>query len=182
MTIGIYLVTSTVETKPVSFGRIDSVSAVLPKDSSSILSDSVKVDIDDSANVKSITTYLHPEYGIASWYGDPTGRLDPYHGRKTASGVKFNSYEMWAAHKTLPFGSMVRVSTKKDTIVVQIVDRGPFVKGRIIDLSWQAQKELKAPTCTKVCVERIFVDGKPLIKEIKGEIMAKQKKKKKHRR
>jgi rare lipoprotein A len=81
---------------------------------------------------------LLSEVGIASWYGPK------FHGRKTASGQVYDMYAKTAAHRTLPFGSIVRVTdlkTGKNTIVV-INDRGPFVEGRIIDLSLAAAQEI----------------------------------------
>ena len=76
--------------------------------------------------------------GIASWYGKK------FHGRKTASGDRFNMYAMTAAHKRLPFGTLVRVTHLKNgrSVAVRINDRGPFVRGRIIDLSYGAAKKL----------------------------------------
>ena len=79
------------------------------------------------------------QIGNASWYGRK------FHGRKTASGEIFNMYAMTAAHQTLPFGAKVRVThliTGK-SVIVRINDRGPFIKGRIIDLSFEAAKRLK---------------------------------------
>ena len=78
------------------------------------------------------------EKGIASWYGEP------YHGRRTASGEIYDMHQMTAAHKTLAFGSMVKVN-RRDTgadVVVRINDRGPFIEGRIIDLSLAAAKKI----------------------------------------
>lgn len=71
------------------------------------------------------------ERGMASWYGEP------FHGRRTASGEIFNMNELTAAHKTLPFGTRVRVrhATTGKEVTVRINDRGPFSKGRVIDLS-----------------------------------------------
>jgi rare lipoprotein A len=76
--------------------------------------------------------------GIASYYHDSL------HGRKTASGAIYNKNIPSAAHKTLPLGSKVRVTDTKTgkSIVVKVNDRGPFVKGRIIDLSRSAAREL----------------------------------------
>ncbi len=76
--------------------------------------------------------------GLATWYGPG------FHGRRSASGRRFNMYELTAAHRWLPFGALVRVSLPgRDTaIVVQIMDRGPFVRRRIIDLSWAAAQAL----------------------------------------
>ncbi len=76
--------------------------------------------------------------GLASWYGPK------FHGNKTASGEMYNMYKKSAAHKTLPLGTYVKVlnlHNGKQT-VVRINDRGPFVKGRIIDLSYAAAKEI----------------------------------------
>lgn len=76
--------------------------------------------------------------GKASYYGGK------FHGRKTASGEYFNQYEMTAAHKTLPFGTMVKVTnlTNNRTVIVRINDRGPFKANRIIDVSLAAAKQL----------------------------------------
>jgi rare lipoprotein A len=76
--------------------------------------------------------------GIASYYG---GR---FHGRKTASGERFNQNAMTAAHKTLPLGTKVRVTNLRngETVDVKINDRGPYIKGRIIDLSKGAARRL----------------------------------------
>ncbi|MGD9922874.1 MAG: septal ring lytic transglycosylase RlpA family protein [Pseudorhodoplanes sp.] len=76
--------------------------------------------------------------GIASVYGFPG---DKYAGSsKTASGERFNPGHLTAAHRTLPFGTMVRVTHKKTgrSVVVRINDRGPFIRGRVIDLSPKA--------------------------------------------
>ena len=76
--------------------------------------------------------------GIASWYGKK------FHGRKTSSGEVYDMYAMTAAHKTLPLGTWVRVRRLDSgkQIVVRVNDRGPFVHGRIIDLSYTGAKEL----------------------------------------
>jgi rare lipoprotein A len=76
------------------------------------------------------------EIGLASWYGPP------YAGRKGADGTVYNQNAMTAAHLTLPMGTMVRVTnlTNNESAVVKITDRGPFVRGRIIDLSLAAAK------------------------------------------
>lgn len=78
------------------------------------------------------------EQGVASWYGAQ------FHGRRTSSGVVYNMHALTAAHKTLPLPSVVRV-TNVDTgesVVVTVNDRGPFVKNRLIDLSYAAAKAL----------------------------------------
>ena len=75
--------------------------------------------------------------GVASWYGRK------FHGKKTSSGEIYNMYDETAAHKTLPFGTRVRVEnlSNQKEVVVRIMDRGPFVKQRIIDLSYVAAKK-----------------------------------------
>ncbi len=76
--------------------------------------------------------------GIASWYGRK------FHGRKTSNGETYNMYAMTAAHKTLPMNTWVSVHNLKNNrkIVVRINDRGPFVYGRIIDLSYTGAKRI----------------------------------------
>lgn len=78
------------------------------------------------------------EGGKASYYGREA------HGKPTASGEKFDMHALTAAHKTLPFGTKVRVTHRgnKKSVVVRINDRGPFVAGRIIDLSYAAAKRI----------------------------------------
>jgi rare lipoprotein A len=76
--------------------------------------------------------------GLASWYGPG------FHGRRTASGKRFDMAALTAAHRSLPFGSRVRVTnlTNGRSVIVRINDRGPYVKPRIIDLSRAAAREL----------------------------------------
>ncbi len=75
--------------------------------------------------------------GVASWYGPK------FAGRRTASGERFDPSEMTAAHRTLPFGTRVRVTNAAGkSVVVRINDRGPFHGGRVIDLSQAAAAEL----------------------------------------
>ena len=76
--------------------------------------------------------------GTASYYGKR------FHGRKTASGTAFDMNAMTAAHKTLPFGSRVRVTNPRNgrSVVVEINDRGPYAPGRVLDVSRAAAQEL----------------------------------------
>ncbi|MXO83917.1 septal ring lytic transglycosylase RlpA family protein [Altererythrobacter aestiaquae] len=76
--------------------------------------------------------------GVASYYGKR------FHGRRTANGERFNMNAMTAAHKTLPFGTKVRVTNPRNgkSVVVRINDRGPFIRGRTIDLSRAAAKKV----------------------------------------
>jgi peptidoglycan lytic transglycosylase len=81
---------------------------------------------------------LEVETGIASWYGAP------YHNRRGSNGEIYDMNAMTAAHRTLPLGTIVRVTNLKtgSTALVRITDRGPFIKGRILDLSQAAAKKL----------------------------------------
>lgn len=79
------------------------------------------------------------EEGLASWYGPP------YHGRQAADGEIYDMEKMTAAHRTLPFQTWVRVTNRQNglTVEVRITDRGPFVEGRIIDLSKAAARRIQ---------------------------------------
>jgi rare lipoprotein A len=79
------------------------------------------------------------QIGLASWYGRP------HHGRLAASGQVYDMNDLTAAHRTLPFGTVVRVQNLRNnrTVKVEINDRGPFVPGRIIDLSRAAARVLR---------------------------------------
>lgn len=88
---------------------------------------------DELKNVDGFT-----QTGIASWYGDKE------HGNIAASGERFSMYDYTAAHKSLPFGTVVRVTNLENgkDVVVKINDRGPFIRGRIIDLSYSSAKSI----------------------------------------
>ena len=79
------------------------------------------------------------QLGIASFYGDK------FHGKQTASGEVFNMYKLTAAHRVLPLGTWIRVTSLENGrwVEVKVNDRGPFVEGRILDLSFAAALELE---------------------------------------
>jgi rare lipoprotein A len=95
----------------------------------------------------------HTETGMASWYGHP------YHGRRAANGEIYDMETLVAAHRTLPFDTWLRVVnlSNQKSVEVRVIDRGPFVNGRIIDLSHAAarQIELIGPGVAKVRLEVI---------------------------
>ena len=93
--------------------------------------------------------------GMASWYGGN------FHGRKTANGETYNQNALTAAHKTLPFGTRVRVTNTRSgsSVEVRINDRGPFVGGRIIDLSRAAAGQIGV-TNSGVAPVKVTVLGK----------------------
>ncbi|MEW6570763.1 MAG: septal ring lytic transglycosylase RlpA family protein [Nitrospirota bacterium] len=82
--------------------------------------------------------YPRTEYGIASWYGSD------FHGKYTSSGEKFNMYAMTCAHRKYPFGSVLKITnvTNNKSIDCIVNDRGPFVGGRDIDLSYAAARDI----------------------------------------
>jgi rare lipoprotein A len=96
---------------------------------------------------------LAAEIGRASWYGPP------YHNRRGSNGEVYNMHAMTAAHRTLPLGSIVRVTNLKTghTALVRITDRGPFIPGRVLDLSLAAARKLD-----------VYLPG---IAEVKVEVM-----------
>ena len=108
--------------------------------------------------------YQEPHNGIASWYGPE------FNGKPTASGEIFNMYAMTCAHKTYPFGTRLNVTnlSNNKTITCLVNDRGPFVKGRDIDLSYAAAKEIGLVQAG-VCEVRIEYAGRDTsyVKEVK---------------
>jgi rare lipoprotein A len=99
------------------------------------------------------------ETGLASWYGHP------YHGRAAADGEIYDMEKLTAAHRTLPFGTWVRVTnlTNTKSVDVRIIDRGPFIDGRIIDLSHAAAQviDLIGPGVAPVRVDILSAPAEP---------------------
>jgi len=95
----------------------------------------------------------HELVGEASWYGER------FQGRTTASGENFDMYGFTAAHKTLPFHTVVRVIERQSrkSVVVRINDRGPFSEGRVIDLSWAAARDLGMVSRGVIPVELVIL-------------------------
>jgi rare lipoprotein A len=86
--------------------------------------------------------------GVASYYGNESGS-------KTASGERFNQNAMTCAHRSLPFGTKLRVSAGGRSVVVTVNDRGPFVRGRVLDLSKGAARALGVGGLARVTAEVI---------------------------
>ena len=84
--------------------------------------------------------------GVASYYGNESGS-------RTASGQRMNPSAMTAAHRTLPFGTKVRVTHGSRSVVVTINDRGPFIRGRVLDLSTGAARAIGLPGVGRVTAE-----------------------------
>jgi len=89
--------------------------------------------------------------GGASWYGQG------FHGKRTASGERFNTHALTAAHRSLPFGSRVQVTNTRTgrSVVVRINDRGPYAHGRVIDLSTAAAQAVGISGIGKVKLTRL---------------------------
>jgi rare lipoprotein A len=104
------------------------------------------------------------EKGIASWYGDE------FHGKPTANGEIFNKHKLTAAHPTLPLPTYVRVTNLENgrSVMVRVNDRGPFLRGRLIDLSHEAARvlEFDLKGTAPVLVEALPTDGSTLLPAI----------------
>ena len=94
------------------------------------------------------------EVGIASWYGRP------FHGRRTATGERYDMNRLTAAHKTMPLPSYARVRNLENgrELIVKVNDRGPFYSGRVIDLSRAAARKLGIRGLARVEVTRVTHD------------------------
>lgn len=104
-------------------------------------------------NANARTNKHHGNSGqqLASWYGPG------FHGKRTASGERFNTHALTAAHKTLKLGTRVRVTNLNNnkSVIVVINDRGPYVRGRVIDLSMAAKNHLSMGGVAPVKLEVI---------------------------
>ncbi len=103
------------------------------------------------SKVEVIEAPVFEQTGTASWYGNR------FHGRRTASGERYDMHAYTAAHKSLPFGTILRVTNldNSKSVLVRVNDRGPFVRGRIIDLSRVAAKEIGV-TLHRVKIEQFL--------------------------
>ena len=92
---------------------------------------------------------------LASHYGVGDG----YHGQTTANGERYNAYGNSVAHKTLPFGTKLRVTNQSNgrTVIVRVNDRGPYIAGRDLDLSYGAFSSIASPSqgVTRICYSRV---------------------------
>lgn len=104
-----------------------------------------------NSNSGSISKFAYDNIGIASWYGKR------FHGRKTANGERYDMFALTAAHRRLPLGTILRVTNLANNrhVIVKVNDRGPYIRGRIIDLSVAAATELRMVTkgVSKVKIE-----------------------------
>ena len=91
-----------------------------------------------------LTSHLSPLFSQALQKGKASFYAKSFNGRKTASGERLHPDSLTCAHRTYPFGTKLKVYNPANgrSVIVRVTDRGPFVRGRIIDLSWRAAKEL----------------------------------------
>jgi rare lipoprotein A len=108
------------------------------------------------------------ETGVASWYGRP------YHGRRAANGEIYDMEKMTAAHRTLPFGTWLRVTNLENgkSVEVRIIDRGPFVGGRALDLSHRAAEQIAMIGPGTARVRMTVIGAPPLAPSAAGEFAA----------
>ena len=128
--------------------------------SEEIDNDTIKKDtlsVEDEKKVEDIleSTAHEISTGVVSWYGGK------FHGRKTASGEKYDKHELTAAHKSLPFGTKVKVTNIRNgkSVVVEINDRGPYAKSRVLDLSQAAFSEIGHTNTGVMQVEYEIIKG-----------------------
>ncbi len=112
--------------------------AAMASDPATVMSNVSPAEIVTTVSAPRITVLTRIKSGMASWYGSVL------QGHRTASGRRFNMFELTAAHRTLPFGSKVRVTDLRNhrSVVVTITDRGVLDPDRVIDLSWGAAAQL----------------------------------------
>lgn len=129
----------------------------IPKDEPALPRANVPYKVEGEVVTPMQDKQAYREQGVASWYGKQ------FHGRKTASGEKFNMFAYSAAHRTLPIPCYARITNPKNgkSVIVRINDRGPFHKKRLIDLSYAAALKLDFIKSgqTSVIIERVFPDS-----------------------
>ncbi len=105
----------------------------------------------EPGSAASYTAEASVQRGKASWYGPG------FHGRRTANGERFNTNAYTAAHKTLPFGTKVKVTHAKTgkSVVVRINDRGPYAHGRVIDLSRASARAIGISGVADITLDRL---------------------------
>jgi rare lipoprotein A len=113
--------------------------------------------VDGKRYVPLLNAEGYREEGLASWYGEEE------HGKPTSNGEIFDMYKMTAAHKILPLGSYVKVTNKSNgrQTTVRVNDRGPFIADRVLDLSYQAAKELGILDCGVIPVSIEVLSSSP---------------------
>lgn len=128
-------------------------------------SDALNNKSDASLNIQKIFEndiseyFYYKQEGKTSWYGRK------FHNRRTSSGEKFDMYSLTVAHRFIPFETIVRVTNVENgkAILVRVTDRGPFVRSKILDLSYYSAKKLGALGNPKVKIEALLPDSEPSV-------------------
>lgn len=109
-----------------------------------------------SSIVMSVLMFSQAFAANTSYYGSQ------FHGKRAANGSIYNMHALTAAHKTLPFGTKVKVtnSETKESVIVKITDRGPYIKGRVLDLSKAASNKINCKLCNTDMKIISYGDGK----------------------
>ena len=158
-----------------SFSVKNSIASDSLKQDSILKPDTIQVpgkDLPPKDEVKTVadTTYKLIGTGVSSWYGSNgvpgIKHTDNYHGKTTANGEKFNTWEFTAACLKVPLckknknNSLLRVTNPVNgkSIIVRVTDRGPYAKGRIIDLSYAGKQALELGDLGKVTIEQVIVE------------------------
>ncbi len=115
----------------------------------SLTKNTYKKDLVELNDINLNDDYLYYTVGTASWYGKK------FHNRKTANGEIYNMYDYTAAHKDLPFGTILKVTNieNEQSVIVRINDRGPYSGKRVIDLSYSAAMDIGSTGLSKVLIE-----------------------------
>ncbi len=110
--------------------------------------------------------FYYKQEGRTSWYGRR------FHNRRTSSGEKFDMYSLTVAHRFIPFETIVRVTNVDNgkSILARVTDRGPFVRSKILDLSYYSAKKLEALGNPKVKIEALLPDEEPSV-EVSGNYL-----------
>ncbi len=106
--------------------------------------------------------FYYKQNGQTSWYGGK------FHNRRTSSGETFDMYKLTVAHRFIPFETIVRVTNTKNgkSILARVTDRGPFVRSKILDLSYHSAKELEALGNPQVKIEALLPDSESSIESV----------------
>lgn len=147
LTMGLSLVSAPVVAKESTSKKVTQVKKIVPTTQQVAKTSTSRQVIKTSYSPSSTTTKM-AQSGVASYYGPG------FHGRRTANGEAFDMHAMTAAHRTLPFGTKVKVTNLANgkSAIVRVNDRGPYANGRIIDLSVAAAKQIGSTSSGKAHV------------------------------
>lgn len=163
--IGILVYLAMGETKSMAnHNVIDSVSTIVTSIDTIKNNDTMTI-IKDTVQIDTLEVIWQSKWGNQTGIASMYGYKDGYNGKKTASGTIFDTYNSnQCAHKHLPFGTLLRVENLQTGLstIVKVTDRGPFAKGRIIDLSYKSMNDIKMKNLAKVKLTIISIKDKTI--------------------